>query len=186
MKPLLLLIIVLLATASHPAAAQNQPQLTLAIIPTSYSDVLSPDPSIVFDYTDHFHVLLTNNSEKPIVLFEEWNSWGYFGLSFDITYSDGRKVHSTKFSSGWDKNAASTVTIAPHGFYIFNVTFSKKEDLNHHRFWINSLFDEKGLDKGLKCRIRAVYSIENSPEAQREHAWIGTVTSEENNYTLWR
>jgi hypothetical protein len=160
------------------ARVQTLPTPTLQIIPTTYSSRISPDAAIVFDYTNHFHVLLTNTSTAPIILFEEWNSFGYYGLSFEITYPDGRTVRSVKKPRGWDKNFPSTVTIVPGGFYVFNVTFEPD-------IWQNSLFNEKRAGDGARCRMRAIYAIEPSEESCEEHAWTGTIASAKTVYTVW-
>jgi len=161
-----------------PASAQTLPSPTLQIIPTEYSSRISPDAAIVFDYTTHFHVLLTNTSTAPINLFEEWNSFGYYGLSFDIKYPDGRTVHLVKKPRGWDKNFPSTVTIEPGGFYVFNVTFEPG-------IWENSILNEKAGEHGTRCRMQAIYSIESDKYAREERVWTGTIKSVERAYTFW-
>lgn len=116
---------VLLATLA-PVLAQTPAKLTLQIVPTTYSSLISPEPTIRFSTSPHFHVLLTNTSAVPIALFEEWNSWGYYGLSFALTYPDGRTVRVVKASRMWKRNFPSTITLAPGGFYVFDVTLDRK------------------------------------------------------------
>ena len=169
--------------AIKSCAAQSQPELILTIVPASYSSGVSKKAYISFDHTNHFHVLLTNNSSGPIKLFEEWNSWGYYGLSFEITYSDGRKVQSARERRGCDKNFPSTVTIAPHGYYIFDVNFNN--DSKKDYVWVNSVRSEKRSDDGTHCSMRAIYFIESSSASIEEHAWTGTITSEIRPYTIW-
>ncbi len=170
-----------LLSATCPALAQSAPELTLTIIPSSYGSGEAPKPEIWFA-RGHFHVLLTNVSAHPIILFEEWNSWGCYGLSFDITYPDGRKVHATRAPRGWDKNFPSTFTLAPHGYYVFEVSFDHT--------WLPSLRAESESDQSLACRLRAIYAIarqENdadlSPGAPLP--WTGTVQSSEDSYKVW-
>jgi hypothetical protein len=165
--------------------AQNRPTLALTIIPTTYSHRLSPEPTISFGERPHFHVLLTNTSAEPVTLFEEWNSWGYYGLSFEMTYTDGRKVQVSRAPRGWDKNFPSTITLAPQGYYVFEVSFDKT--------WQHSVRTEPYTGQGIACRMRAIYSI--SPTTEQDlahpilgrdvHPWAGTVASEEKPYTIW-
>jgi hypothetical protein len=184
MKKILLFLILLLLAVNPQCFAQiksspNKSKLTLTIVPTSYAGGNSEETYI----SNHFHVLLTNTSEQPINLFEEWNSWGYFGLSFEITYPNGRKVQSKKADRGWDKNYASTVTIGPHGFYVFDVDF--ETDPQTGDVWENSILREPRIEHGIQCRMRAIYSIAKDEDAIRKHAWTGTISSPEGSYTIW-
>ncbi len=161
--------------------AQDHPALTLTIVPTTYATPRSPNAVISLIGSKHFHVLLTNTSATPITLFEEWNSWGYFGLSFDITYADGHQVHMFKAARGWDKNFPSTLILAPNGFYVFDVNFDTT--------WANSIRLQPPSSQGIACRLRAVYSIApiKTPLLDKEElsAWTGTVESAELPYTIW-
>lgn len=169
------------------AQTKPQPALTLTIIPTSYttySNQRSPQATISLEGDNsHFHVLLTNKSAKPVTIFEEWNSWGYFGLSFDITYPDGHKMHTVKAAQEWFKNAPTTTTIVPNGFYVFDVTFDTT--------WVNSIRRQPALPQGNACRLRAIYSIaptKSLPLALDKRvvkAWTGTVKSAELPYIIW-
>ncbi|TGE23722.1 hypothetical protein E5K00_00475 [Hymenobacter aquaticus] len=191
-KLFLLFLATLLRLAFVPQAiAQNspgkpKPSLTLAIVPTSYAGPVANSPMIVLNSADdRFYVLLTNTSDQPVKLFEEWNSWGYFGLSFEITYPNGQKVRSSKEERGWDKNVPTTVTIAPHGFYVFAVTMNNNP--KNGAVWENSVlnYESKSDRAYISCRMRAIYSIQRDKEAIEEKAWTGTVSSPEGSYIVW-
>jgi hypothetical protein len=165
--------------AGPPVRAQPAAKLTLQIVPNGYSSAVSPEAYL---HCSHFHALLTNTSAVPVALFEEWNSWGYFGLSFDITYPDGRVVRVAKQRRVWDKNFASTVTIAPGGFYVFDVDFDPKT-------WQHSPLVEKRAASGsIRCRMRARYTIarEENPWSQKGVSiWTGAIASATGTYILW-
>lgn len=162
-----------------PALPLPDPSPTLTIVPSSYADRVFPHDLLELDeQRPRFHVLLYNPTDKPLRLFQEWNSWGYFGLSFDITYPDGRVVHSEKEPRGWDKNFPSTLTVAPYGCYVFEVTFDPT-------IWTNSLLLEKSGPHGRACRLQAIYSIASGPDALEEGAWTGTIRSEERPYLVY-
>lgn len=181
----------MLATLAS-ASAQSAAKLTLQIVPTTYSSLISPEPTIKFSASPHFHVLLTNTSAAPVALFEEWNSWGYYGLSFTLTYPDGRTVRVVKAPRSWDKNFPSTITLAPGGVYVFDVSFDPN-------IWQNSPLQEllpvqkKRIGVPIHCRMRAIYSIAPSKEDHKELSltekgvtlWSGTIKSAEKPYTLW-
>lgn len=168
---------------SGPVRAQHQPALALTIVPTTYSSRLSSEATISFGERPHFHVLLTNLSAEPVTLFEEWNSWGYYGLSFELTYADGRKVAVAKGPRAWTRNFPSTITLAPQGYYVFEVSFDKT--------WVPAIRTEPYTGHGIACRLRALYTIGPTKEGldyltERDvHPWAGTVASEEKPYTVW-
>ncbi|MGI4821713.1 MAG: hypothetical protein ACRYFV_10940 [Janthinobacterium lividum] len=175
-----LLLSISLLGALCPAKAQNQPNLTLTILPTTYASSGGAGPTISFG-RGHFHVLLTNTSAAPVTLFEEWNSWGYYGLSFELTVADGRRLQVSRKPRGWDKNFSSTFTLAPQGSYVFEVSFDQT--------WTNSPRQAPHTGEPLVCRLRAIYSIAPTEEPLRPdptvHPWAGTVSSQEQTYALW-
>jgi len=181
MKALFFLLVFLVATGP-PANAQQSPP-TLTIIPTGFPDDVFKEAYIELGGAKHFHVLLTNNSDYSIKLFQEWNSWGYYGLSFEITYPDGRRVVSAKGPRGWDKNFPSTITVAPHGHHVFEVNFFNNPTVIP--FWQHSVLNEPLTKDGLPCRIRAIYSIEPSKASDEQQVWTGTISSQENAYVIW-
>lgn len=120
-------------------------------------------------------MLLTNQSARPVSLFEEWNSWGYYGLSFDVMYADGRQVRVGKELRPGRLNFPSVITLAPQASYVFDVTLGPE--------WRHSPRPAPHLGQGLTCRLRARYTIKPSPESKG--MWTGTVLSPESTYRLW-
>ena len=61
-----------------------------------------------------FHVSITNISDEPIRLWEEWNTWGYFSLSFELFDMTGKSLgHIAKSQRRWTVNRPSFVEIKP-------------------------------------------------------------------------
>src|SRR5688500_544503 len=64
----------------------SQPKLVLSVPynthgeRTVYIDADPPYP---------FHVILANEGPEPVTLWQEWVSWGYFSLEFQIVPLDG-------------------------------------------------------------------------------------------------
>jgi hypothetical protein len=166
-----------LPSSSSTAGAAEALAPTLTIIPSHYAD----DAFL----GAQFHVLFHNPSDKPLNLFDEKYSWGYFGLSFIVTYPDGRVEHVKKKMRGWDKNAPVSWTIGPKGYYVFDVLLDPN-------IWTKSVLMEKSGVEGRKCRLQAVYSIEPSPESVNkaqwggpEGVWTGTIRSEERAFVVF-
>lgn len=162
-----------------PSTAAEGVAPTLTIIPSHYADDVFPN-DVLTNTGDRslFHVLLYNPSDRPLRLFEEKYSWGYYGLSFDVTYPDGRVVHSEKKGRGWDNNFPGTLTIGPKGYYVFDVSFDP-------RLWTNSVFLEKSGMEGRQCRLGAIYSIQSDSEALKYGVWTGTIRSDERAYIIY-
>jgi hypothetical protein len=170
------------ATAPDTSSSSQSNGLSLVIIPSNYaSDIWSEDPVRIDDTADlyleipqsAFYVMLSNNSEQAVRIFQDWNSWGYFGLSFEMESADGEKTTMTKQKSAWSKNFPSYFDIAKGGHHIFPVNFSDEN-------WKISYRGEP-----MRCRLKAIYSVEKSEEAEKYHVWTGEVCSSSNYYRIW-
>ena len=167
------------APSSGTAGASEALSPTLTIIPTRYADDVFPNDFLYGGGSRSlFHVILYNPSDKPLRLFGESYSWGYYGLSFDLTYPDGRVVHSEKKTRGWDQNFPDFTNIGPKGYYVFEVSLDP--DL-----WTNSVLLEKSGMEGRKCRLRAIYSIRPDEHSVKLGVWTGTIRSEERAYIVF-
>jgi hypothetical protein len=56
-----------------------------------------------------FYVLLSNVSKQPQTVWEDWNSWGYQAISFELTTADGKKHVLSKRQQDFTKNYPSTL-----------------------------------------------------------------------------
>ncbi len=171
-------------TSGDLISLDNKPEFSLEIIPHNYPIKKSDNSSISlwFPEFQHFYVVLTNKSEQPIKIWEQWNSWGFFCLSFEITYPDGRKVRSKKFnSSGWDKNFPSWIQIPPEKHYIFEVNFENDQTMG--QYWLNSVLNNSG--DSTFCKLKAIYEISRDKDSVKEGVWTGRVESLEKNYVIW-
>ena len=160
------------------AVAHGKPALTLTIIPTTYVNRDSLTAAISLEGSLHFHVLLTNVSATPVTVFQEDNSWGYYSLSFDLTYADGRKERVGRAFRYWYKNFPSTITLPPKGSYVFEVNFDET--------WNTSIrLQPTQGQQGVTCRLRATYAIapRKSPDPTLDFlkvsTWTGTIRSAE-------
>lgn len=149
--------------------------LDVRIVPTSYREEVGR--AIRFGPTSpHFHVVVTNISDKPVRLWREWCSWGYFNLSFDVTDESGRSVTVRKRERVWHKNWPDWDVISPGGHQVREVTFDPET-------WIDTpLLDLKGREV---IRMKAVYSIRPDEKSEEHAVWTGHVSSPEDSYTLW-
>lgn len=132
--------------------------------------------------TSHFNVLLSNISNDTFEIYDEWNSFGYFNLTFEIVYPDGKIVTSCKHSSGWDFNGPTSSSIPPGGHYIFEVSFDN-DSTKGNEWWYNSIRNKPG--KTTCCKIKAIYQNELNDEFNNKHAiWTGKVESAMTDYIV--
>ena len=69
-------------------------------------------------------VFVTNNSEDPIDLYEQWNSWGYYAIGFVLRTPDGTQHRITKKARAWTKNFPSMIRLAPGRCHVIPVAFT--------------------------------------------------------------
>ena len=116
----------------------------------------------------HFHVLLINNSDRPVRIWADSNSWGHESLSFEITDATGRHWRAVKRKTVFTRNIPTYVTIAP------GQTLAKRIFFGDTKVW-----EGFPLEKGqsFSVRMRAVFQVAPSPEATQSAVWTGRLES---------
>jgi hypothetical protein len=136
-----------------------------------------------FRHHDKFHVLITNISSKPVGVWQEWNSWGYYCLQIEIVERNGTRHLLKKKSANFLVNSPDTVDLKPGGSVVWDVNLdpSEWEDLS----WFPK-------DRSVDARVRAIYTWENSTDeddiklgVNRMGAWTGQAASPYYNFTLF-
>jgi hypothetical protein len=93
-----------LRTHSGPVAMQDKP---LASAPPFVLTIATGRAGITLVRTTphdsdlprrDFYVVLSNVSKQPQTVWEDWNSWGYQAISFQLTTADGKKHVLSKVS----------------------------------------------------------------------------------------
>src|SRR5215475_3831929 len=70
---------------------------------------------------ERFHVIITNTSHKPQRIWQEWCSWGYHALSFQLTDESGRTWTARKKLRAWSRNYPDYWTSGPQGSLVLDV-----------------------------------------------------------------
>lgn len=110
-----------------------------------------------------------NNSDKPIRVWESWNSWGYNNASLEITLGNNPKIYEVRRGFGvWTINFPSWETIPVGG--------SIRVFLNIHKGSWN--VDQKILDWRGPVRVRPVFSINEDEDTEERGVWTGTARGE--------
>lgn len=121
-----------------------------------------------------FYVLLSNVSKQPPTVWEDWNSWGYQAISFELTTADGKKYALSRRQQEFTANFPSTFLIEPGEFQVFAI---------HLDEWWET---HPSLPKTAELRItlKAIYEVSPTPESAQYNVWTGRVESHIYNFTL--
>jgi hypothetical protein len=167
-------------TQSEPSAAQNKPSVPatpflLAIAADRAGITMAHSTSHDSELPNRdFYVLLSNVSKQPRIVWEDWNSWGYYSISFELTTNDGKKYVLSKRQAGFTKNYPSTVVIEPGEHVVYPI---------HLNEWWET---RPSLSKvpELPITLKAIYEISPTPESAQYKVWTGRAESHTYNFTL--
>jgi hypothetical protein len=158
---------------SESSVAVQHTPFSLAVVPTSSSAVSGI--TMAENKPDEFYVVLTNVSEQPQAVFEQWNSWGYFAVSFEFTTDEGRtSTVSRKRTIVFTKNNPSTFVVAPGEHQVFPVRLDK---------WWEAQPALRRADE-MPVRVKAIYEVSATPESAKQGVWTGRVESKTYDFTL--
>ena len=78
---------------------------------------------------DHFHVILTNAVDHELRIWEEWNSWGWACLFFEVLDEDGSIAEEIRRDQPrcWTVKFPSWQTLEPGESWVFDVTLDPTE-----------------------------------------------------------
>jgi hypothetical protein len=173
-----LLVVLLFSVFGFSACASEALQIKLSIplAAGQYGD-LSGDKGLSIIYNDtsakkvHFYVLITNVSEKTQRIWQDWNSWGYNTLTFELTDDKGQKVTATRPpTASWTMNSPTWWVLAPGETHVFEVYFADPEQ------WTNFPMPPAGEPQ--LYTVRAVYKTSESQESKQHAVWIGDIVSD--------
>ncbi len=190
MKPHLLIFIIassaLVSGAQEPAPVRNETaspeaaasatELRISIVPVNrikdidkYAHTSGRLNGMV---KVDFEVHLLNASKKPVNLHDEWNSWGYYNLKFEIGDRFGTRYWVTKKPWVWYRNFETSTEVKPGETMIIPVTLTDE-------IW-GGLQPVRDADKvdNFMCFIRAIY--EQYPQM------AGPKIDDSNKVSLWQ
>jgi hypothetical protein len=137
-----------------------------------------------YRHYNKFHVLLTNVSNEPVRVWQEYVSWGYYCLQLEIIDQDGIKHLLKKKPITFYSNAPDYVILQPGGSVVWNVNLDSKvwEDLA----WLPN-------DKMWNVKVKAIYTVKNEEDpkkfdyndAKTHGVWTGQAISEMYDFTLY-
>ncbi len=160
------LILLLLLGAMLPAALRAAPALSVSLaIPRGGEQRYLE----YHDKTSHFHVIISNLSNKPKRVWKEWCSWGYFTLRFEIEDEAGRKWTVKKKDRSWTMNAPDWWVLEPRESVVLDVFFADQD------IWAGFPRPDHGAQT---VTIRAVFESEPDKYSRQQGIWTGQIVSE--------
>ena len=96
--------------------------------------------------TTAFYASLTNKSDRPLMVWKEWCSLGYFNLTFECTRGNGEVFALQRIFGYWTRSFPDPYWVKPGEFYSWPVVM----DSNWGGF-------PKNWKNGVQVKIRAVY-----------------------------
>jgi hypothetical protein len=158
--------------------------MTSAIIATIPWDSKDWHEPFGYRHHDRFHVLLTNVSPKPVRLWQEWCSWGYYSLEVELVEENGTRHLLKKKPTSFYTNFPDDVLLEPGGSSVWDV------DLQRSDVWQDLSWFPK--DKRVDGKLRVIFSVpEPNTELDRVigasevGVWTGQVISECYDFSLF-
>jgi hypothetical protein len=152
--------LLLLVGLACSARAQADSSLKLSIVPERSHEKMGASVRTVTP----FYVVAVNQSNKPIRVWREWCSWGYYALSLEAKLPDGTVVPITKKGVVvWTKNYPDHFIILPGEYFVMPVKLKDEWEGFHA--------------KEEKVFLRAHYKIVSEEYAAKEGVWTGEVIS---------
>ncbi len=123
---------------------------------------------VLLDKAEHFSVVIENVSKEAVEIPDEWNSWGYFSLTFEYTTQDGSVVAIKKLPRGWRDNGLTATTIRAGEVLVRDVYCDSK-------IWEH--LPTLPRDAGLGVTLKAIFAQEDYAHGKDKHCWTGRIES---------
>lgn len=164
------------SSAANPVAAKDNTASTDNTLEVSIAIPFSSNGERVL-YQSHlrFPVVVTNRSDKPQRIFETWNSWGYYSLSFEVTDAEGKTWQIKEGPQVWTVNGPAYWILPPHEHLVLEVNFDDNG-------W--APLSQPMLRSGVYS-IRAVFETSPTEESKKLSVWTGRVVSRTEKYTVY-
>lgn len=124
----------------------------------------------------HFHVIVSNTSDKPQRVWKEWCSWGYYALTFELTDRAGKSWTVKKKDGEWTKNVPDWWSLEPRENLVLNVYFADSDAWEGFPRPVNG---------SQVVSVRAVYEIKPDKFSKESSAWTGKITSDAKKLTFY-
>lgn len=127
----------------------------------------------------HFHVIISNTSDKQLQIWRESCSWGYSGLTFEFTDERGKKWTAKKKPRVWTRNVPDWWTLQPQQSLVLDVHFGDPDT------WEGFPHPEHGSQTVM---MQAVFEFRPTDESRQHRVWTGRAASNADKFVFshWR
>ena len=145
-------------------------ELSVHLVGNSYHGDTARQGIRIIGQGSHFHVVIENDSKETVRLWEEWNSWGYFNLTFELFDTTGKSLGEIqKKPTLWTRNFPSYLELKPNQLHVIDVDLHPKGDWNMP---IKPMGAREGPNK---YRLMVNYSVPVDEESKKYRVWTGTL-----------
>ncbi len=148
-----------MATVSK-ADAQNPP-FSISIVPET-------------NHVQPFGGSTAMASPETQAVWEDWNSWGYQNVSFELVTENGKKVLLSKRQAEFTTNFPSTFLIEPRENQVYDIRLDEE--------WKAQPTLAKSDEMAIT--LKAIYEVPPTPEAAEYKVWTGRVESRSYKFKL--
>jgi len=153
--------------------ANSKPTIAVTIPFGSRDSLLPYRPSS--RHSNSFYVLLTNVSGKPVRVWQEWCSWGYYSLQCEVFREDGTKHLLKKKPTNFYMNFPDFVELQPGESVVWNVEL-------YPLGWEGLSWLPK--DRVEHVKLRAIYTTSVDQDSKEYGVWTGQAASEMYDFIL--
>ena len=156
-------------TQKEPTSSKAEPSVqkfpfSLSVVPeTSYGERFGSSITMAHDNLRAFYVVLTNVSSEPQAVWEDWNSWGYQTVSFELTTVDRKKFLVSRQQEVFTVNSPSTFLLEPGEHQVYAIRLDKE--------WETRPALPKANETPVS--LKAIYEVSPTPEAAQYKVWTG-------------
>ena len=123
-----------------------------------------------------FYVVLTNVSEQPQAIWNWWNSWGYYAITFEVTTDDHKQFIISKRPTVFTKNNPTTFWVQPNEHEVFAIRLNDE-------WQAQPAFPRRD---SMHVSIKAVYAVSPTAESAKYGVWTARVESMVYDFSLWQ
>lgn len=147
-------------------------ELAIQIIGNDYRGEDAKTGIRIHSAESHFHVVITNQSDRNVRLWEAWNSWGHYNLTFELLDANGKSVGEIqKPPRFWTMNYPSYLELKPDQHHVLNVYFNPND-------WEIPNQPMGKREGPTDYRLIARYKIEECADSKKHSVWTGELETE--------
>jgi hypothetical protein len=162
------------ATSKAAPTVQKTP-FSLSVVPqTSHEEPFGSSIEMAHNKPHEFFVVLTNVSPDTQPVWENWNSWGYQNVSFELTTANGKKFVVSRRQEDFTRNFPSTFLISSGEHQVYPIRLDE--------LWETHPTLPK-IDE-MSVTLKAIYEVSPTAETAQYHVWTGHLESRSYKLTL--